>query len=199
MRRNLTEIIALNFFGHVAVAGWNSSTPEYLLGSMLPDLASMCGNAAKEVLDLELRAGVQLHQTTDEIFHASPTFIHLCSCAIEMLDDQGIKRGSARAAAHAAVELLLDGTLIDDRAARAGYAAALRVGEAESLESKIIWRTEYRPEHWRRLLLTLRSANIPDGYANPDFVVERLVNLLALRPNLALDRERETPIISRWV
>jgi hypothetical protein len=189
----------VNFFGHATVAGWRSNNPSFVFGAMLPDFAAMCGNALREVLDSEVRAGVDMHLATDDVFHRAPIFIDLCSCAVESLVFRGVKRPSARAAAHAGVELMLDGALSGDRVARANYTNALNAGASDQLADKIQWRDPWVRDDWRRLIMILRSANMPQGYCETDFVLGRLVNILARRPKLALVSGSELSAVSRWI
>jgi len=189
----------VNFFGHATVAGWQSSHSGFVFGAMLPDFAAMCGNSLREVLDLEVRAGVDLHLATDHVFHRAPMFVDLCNRSVECLFSRGVKRPSARAAAHAGVELMLDGALSADLVARANYLSALYAGESEEMAEKIKWRDPWLRSDWCRLLAILRSADFPQGYRETDFVVERLVNILSHRPRLALAPGNELAAVAGWV
>jgi hypothetical protein len=189
----------VNFFGHAKVATWKSDNPTFIFGSMLPDFAAMCGNALRELFDQELRAGVELHIATDQLFHRSPVFVALCSRATESLGARGVKRASARAVAHVGLELMVDGELSADLDARSAYLDALQAGESDRLGENIRWRYQWSQKDWGRLLAILRSSDIPQGYRDTNFVVERLVNLLARRPNLALTTLQEITAVSDWV
>ena len=75
----------MNFFGHAVVAGWFEGDPRYVLGSMLPDFASMSGTRLNPVEQPEVAAGVALHHRTDDAFHGAPSFLHLMTFARERL------------------------------------------------------------------------------------------------------------------
>lgn len=166
---------------------------------MLPDFAAMCGNSLREVFDQEIRAGVELHLVTDQVFHQAPSFVELRTGAFEMLEQKGVKRASARAVAHAGVEMVLDGVLSSDQAVRVNYQTALLAGATEEVAQSIRWRDPWGRDDWDRLLTILISANLPQGYRDPDFVLERIANLLARRPKLALTSTKELEAVADWV
>jgi acyl carrier protein phosphodiesterase len=189
----------MNFFGHATVANWQSSSSRFILGAMLPDFAAMCGNPIREVFDEEIRFGIELHKTTDEIFHRNGVFVELCASATKTLSARGLKRASARALGHVGIELMLDGTLSSDRRMVSAYLRALTTGDSDHIANQIRWRYTWRNIDWRRLLAILRSANIPQGYRDTPFLVERLANILAPRPNLALTSLEDLAVIADWV
>lgn len=166
---------------------------------MLPDFAAMCGNSLREVFDQEVRAGVELHLATDQVFHRAPGFVELRTSAFETLEQKGVKRASARAVAHVGVEMMLDGALSTDQAARVNYHTALCAGATEEVARSIRWRDPWDRGDWNRLLNILISANLPQGYRDPDFILERIANLLAHRPKLALTSTQEIEAVANWV
>jgi hypothetical protein len=166
---------------------------------MLPDFAAMCGNSLREVFDQEVRAGVELHLATDQVFHRAPSFVELRGGAFETLEQKGVKRASARAVAHAGVEMMLDGALSSDQAVQASYQTALRAGATEDVARSIHWRHPWRRDDWNRLLTVLISADFPEGYRDPGFILERIANLLARRPKLALTSLKEIEAVANWV
>ena len=60
------------------VAGWFETDPVFVLGSMLPDLASILGTRLNGAGAVTLAAGVALHHRTDAAFHRLPGFHSLC-------------------------------------------------------------------------------------------------------------------------
>jgi hypothetical protein len=176
----------MNFYGHAVAASWFTTRPLFVLGSMLPDFATMCRNRVERVSDPEVAAGVAFHHLTDEVFHRTGAFVSLRSETTVSLCAEGLKRSRARAVAHAGVELLIDGALSTDENAREVFARSLAVGNRTRVIEGISWRTPNSRENWSYLLDRLRAADIPGGYADPDFVIDRVYIILAPRPALAV-------------
>ncbi|HXJ80277.1 MAG TPA: hypothetical protein VMS64_16550 [Candidatus Methylomirabilis sp.] len=173
----------MNFFGHATVASWDpSATAAFALGAMLPDFIAMSGAASMRPAHEETRRGVALHHATDEVFHAAPDFIALMGRARADLEKGGLRRGSAWAAAHVGVELLLDGTLVADERAGALYLRALR-----GAEHHLVYDGAGDASRVAHLLDRLRAAGIPYPYADPRTVATRVQRALLARPRLALD------------
>jgi hypothetical protein len=188
----------MNFFGHAVVACTQSAEPGFVLGAMLPDLVGMAGVRVTAVLDERLALGVALHHETDRRFHSAPDFRALCESAVTTLEAQGVGRGAARAVGHVGSELLLDGALSGDRAARGAYAAAIDSGLQDGLLDRIRLKPGQQAAHLGRLLQRLASAPLPQGYQDPDFVYERLHAILARRPRIALQLADHEPV-KRWL
>lgn len=151
---------------------------------MLPDLAGMCRARVAAVSDDEIAAGVALHHHTDAVFHELTGFVELCRHASKRLQSRGVSRGAARATAHVAVELFLDGALLDDQAACQLYLAAIAL--APEQDQAITWKAEEHPTRWQELCKRLIRYGLPHGYREPDEVAQRLVWILERRPRLAL-------------
>jgi hypothetical protein len=184
----------LNFFAHSVVASWHSRDARFVLGAMLPDLVGMAGVRLHSASDVEVQRGIDMHHATDAAFHASPIFISLCAEAIASLTQQGLERGTARAVAHVGVELTLDGVLSGDTDARALYSAALDVAVSGGLDGKL---TITPAEDLPRLtagLGRLARAPIPESYADPNVVADRLRIILAPRPRLAMRASDVSPV-----
>src|SRR6187402_1188694 len=103
----------MNFFGHALVARRNEATrgqlrAEFVLGSMLPDFATMLASRPPQVTLPDLAAGLSFHHRTDDAFHGAPSFLEFSRRASSFLGERGLTRGSVRAVAHVGVELLLD-------------------------------------------------------------------------------------------
>ena len=176
----------MNFFGHAAVASWQSRSTGFVLGAMLPDFATMIRARLPSTDHEELGAGMEFHHVTDAVFHDAPTFRALQSSALAELLQRGVRRGGARAVAHIGVEILLDSGLAESRAHRGAYLDALRDGAPGALGRHIGWRLPVERERFAELRDRLESYGVarrPDAEAT----VNRLVRVLAGRPRLALD------------
>jgi hypothetical protein len=187
----------LNFFSHAVVAAWHSKDPSFVLGAMLPDLLGMTGLRLREVYDPELARGVALHHATDGVFHVAPVFTRLCGEAIARLTTAGVERGTARAVGHVGVELLLDGALSDDAAARSLYIAALELAADGGLDGRLSLVESADLNRLTSGLRRLSGAPIPEAYREPGIVAERLRAILAPRPRLAM-RERDFAPVQAW-
>ncbi len=177
----------MNFFGHAVVATWRSPEPEFVLGAMLPDFASMLGVRPPAVVGDALVRGVEFHHATDRVFHESRTFHELEHHARHALRELGLPRSSTLAVAHIGVEMLLDGALVSDARGVAGYLSALN-GAASVLKSAptILWNDDGLAKRFRRLTETLAARGISSKMAEPESVAFRVERALASRPRLRL-------------
>jgi hypothetical protein len=181
----------MNFLGHAAVAlAWGGDDPAFVLGAVLPDLASMVGvRVDRSRLGGPVGDGLRCHIDADATFHDHPEFRAGSAALRRDLAERGLDRGPVRAIGHAGWELLLDGTLVGS-SAEAAYWRALDVGElaldAIPEPSHGRW---LRFLSYRRRLGTLR-------YDDPPWVAERLHDLLARRPRLRFSRE-ELPAVAQ--
>jgi len=172
----------VNFFGHAVSACWSSDDPAFVLGAMLPDFASMCRGKIASVGDERTAAGVDFHHRCDAVFHRAPVFRELMSWLERALRDQNVRKGGSRGAAHVGIELLLDGALIADPAARRLYPLALgHAGDAD-----VSWRDDAHAQRWSSLLVRLADHGLPVGYADTAIVGKRIAQILSNRPLLAL-------------
>ncbi|MBK7580272.1 MAG: hypothetical protein IPI67_08725 [Myxococcales bacterium] len=185
----------MNFFGHAAVAAWHDTAPEFVLGAMLPDFASMLRARPPEVTRDGLAAGVALHHRTDLVFHDCGAFRALTAQAFDALSNLGLGRGSARAVAHIGVEILLDGVLAHEQAARRAYLAALEA--AVDASDALVWRSASEGRAFAELLAALRSRGISRQHTQPAVVAYRVERALAGRPRLALVTE-DVARVERW-
>jgi acyl carrier protein phosphodiesterase len=188
----------MNFFAHACVALWRSDRPRFLLGAMLPDLTNMIGARLRSVQEPELAAGVAFHHETDAAFHAAPLFLELCTAGTATLGAAGVGRGTARAVAHVGSELLLDGALSRQWAARKAYVCALELATRERWVEQLVLESDQSKERLHEGLVRLTSAPLPESYAQPDFVVARLRNILAPRPRLAM-QPQDLPSVQAFV
>jgi hypothetical protein len=182
----------VNFFGHATVATWTSeATPAFVIGAMLPDFATISGARSVRATHPETTRGVALHHATDAVFHVSPDFVVLSRRVREHLERGGIRHGSARAAAHVGIELLLDGTLVTDARACDLYVRALEDAGAHIGSAS----TDDIPR-LARFLDRVRGAGIPYPYRDPRAVADRVHRALASRPLLALPAGRSEVLAS---
>ena len=171
----------MNFLGHTHMALDASDDPVFVLGAVLPDLASM----ARVRLDRArtegtLHAGIRCHVETDEAFHSHPTFREGSAAIRRDLVPLELPVGASRAIGHIGWELLLDGTLIGSRIESAFHYALM-----EGDEALVAIVVEDRPR-WRAFLDRWRSmADARLRYDEPGWVAERLYLMLRSRPRLA--------------
>lgn len=172
----------MNYFGHAAVATrlHAAPAPPVALGAMLPDFLSMCGARPERVDDQGLAEGVALHHATDAAFHALASFSGLVRDLGDRLTAAGVSRGPMRGVAHVAVELFLDGVLVDDAAAREAYVAALEHEPRLAFPAG----TDDAPR-FATLCARLRAYGVPVDLRRADAVATRCLRMLAHRPLLA--------------
>lgn len=180
----------MNVLGHACVAlAWGGDDPAFVLGAVLPDLASMVNvRVDRSRLDGPVGDGMRCHIDADAAFHDHPDFRSGSAALRRDLAARGLDRGPVRALGHAGWELLLDGTLIGSPAETA-YRRALDVGE---LVSGAIPEPDRR--RWVRFL-GYRRQHPRLRYDDPPWVAERLHDLLARRPRLRFSRE-ELPAVA---
>ncbi|MDQ3333945.1 MAG: hypothetical protein M4D80_02200 [Myxococcota bacterium] len=171
----------MNFFGHAAVASWSSDSPAVVLGSMLPDFATMSGAriANDGAHEPAIGRGIELHHKTDSTFHQLPVVTGLMRELDTLLEERSCARGPRRAVAHIGVELLLDGVLIDEPSYRDAYTRAL------AHDGEPVWREPDDPARYAALLARLRAHGVPDDLREPVKITHRLARMLAHRPLLA--------------
>ena len=188
----------MNFFAHATVACWERGDPEFVLGSMLPDFATMTGMRLHSAGHALVAAGIVLHRVSDAAFHESPCFSALWLAATRWLRENGVSRGAARGAAHVGIELLLDGVLVDDAQVCERYAAALDVGADRALRATLRWHPDDGDRRWQRLQSRLAAHGAPLEYRRPEVVAQRVTRALSARPRLALDAD-ESRTVARWL
>lgn len=188
----------MNFFGHATIASTYCRRPIFIFGSMLPDFISICRTQLTNISDPELAAGVEFHHKVDDIFHRSPIFVDLCSQAVKMLCDKSIQRSSARAIAHAGIELLLDGILGKDHSVYSVYIEALKAGKSKNLFCSLSFSTPVSFSYLSSLLNRLENSHVIENYRNFEFVANRLHDILISHPKLRFEIE-EIEAITEWV
>ena len=180
----------MNVLGHASVAlTWGDDDPAFVLGAVLPDLASMVHvRIDRSLLGGPVGDGMRCHIDADAIFHDHPDFRAGSAALRRDLASQGLERGPVRAIGHAGWELLLDGTLVGSPA-EAAYRRALDVGEL-ALDAV----AEADRSRWLAFLSN-RRRRPRLRYDDPPWVAERLHDLLARRPRLRFSRE-ELPTVA---
>ena len=193
----------MNFFGHALIAQRSEVArgpvrAEFVLGSMLPDFATMLRTRSPRATLDPLRAGLAFHHATDDAFHGSASFLEFSGQASRFLSGRGLSRGSARAVAHVGVELLLDGAFAQENAANEAYLYAVECALTERVASHIHWQTEAEQARFQHLCHSLkrRGAFITDTPA--ELVAERLRTILADRPRLAMDDAGQS-VVREWI
>lgn len=173
----------VNYFGHAAVASWQTSgeaLASVALGAMLPDFGVMCGARVASGGTAQIDAGIALHHATDAVFHHAPAVTALFRDAEGRLEARGVRRGPMRAAAHVGVELLLDGVLLDELRHRDAYTRAIALEP-----SGITWREDGDAERFATLLARLRAYGVPEDLRRPRAAAERIFRMLSGRRLLA--------------
>lgn len=199
-RRNVRQRYAhpVNFFGHAAVASWRRRDAGYVLGAMLPDLATMIGARPPAVSSDDLDAGIRFHHETDRAFHGSDTFRFLERRARQDLQAHGLRRGSALAAAHVGIELLIDAQLSSNADAREVYLRAIEHGQTRAARTSILWQEPVFSDRFEGLCAVLAGHRDDLQSPTPQRVARRLARALAGRRRLAVN-ERGERIIAGWI
>jgi hypothetical protein len=181
----------VNFLGHTHVALASGDDPVYVLGAVLPDLASM----ARVRIDRArsggpLHDGIRCHIDADAVFHAHPLFRQGSTAIRADLVPLDLPLGASRAIGHIGWELLLDGTLVGSSTESAFHYALI---EGERALPVIV--SSDQPQ-WQAFLdrwKAMTDARL--RYDEPHWVAERLYLMLRARPRLAFP-ESAVPAIS---
>jgi hypothetical protein len=176
----------LNFIGHAYAALARDDAPAFVLGAMLPDFLGMARIRGARSSHPDVARGVALHHACDDAFHRGTTFIRLCGELGDDLERRGVRRGPARAVAHVGLELLMDGFLVDRPGVADAYLAAIMEAEPSRLGARMDFRRDEHRERYAALSRRLTEWGVPEGYADPVIVRDRLVRILAHRPRLSL-------------
>ena len=177
----------MNFFGHTVLAVKRSADRAFVLGSMLPDFATMIRARPPHTKHTDIGCGMQFHWKTDDVFHRSPAFLALTHAAFDWLSARGVRSGSALAVAHVGVEILLDAALSGDECAQRAYRAALEGAAHDDLGRHVEWASDDQRDRFASLRRRLIARGEIAGDITPDTVAERLRIVLADRPRLSLD------------
>lgn len=193
----------MNFFGHALIAQRNEVTrgtirPEFVLGAMLPDFASMLRTRPPVASHGAIGAGLAFHHRTDDAFHSSHSFLEFSRRASSFLTQRGLARGSARAVAHVGVELLLDAAFAHETAANEAYLSAIDCGLTSHVSGHIHWLSGDVESKFEQLCHSLRQRGAYRSDTPAELVAERLRSILADRPRLAMDDAGQS-VVRDWV
>lgn len=188
----------MNYFGHVALACEFAENFEFLLGAMLPDFANMIGCSPPACGSETLMSGIRFHLVTDVVFHQQPMFRQKVAAARRELEQSGVRKGPARAAAHVGVELLLDAELSSRRIHGLAYREALVVAAPQRVARLLHWGDAHAPDKFESLRLRLLERSTCRDHFSIDRLVERVAYVLMPRPRLRL-WENEQRQVSRWI
>lgn len=188
----------MNFFGHAWVAGWFSEREPFVLGAMLPDLASVLGVAPPTSRHAELSAGIELHHRTDRAFHEAEVFQGLEQRARAALAGAGVSKGARRALAHVGVEFLIDAELVRRAPGWRGFAQALRYGSSAGCGAALDWRPRTPGDASARLARLCSRLAAVEPPSELTRIAARLVAALSARPRLSL-RVEELPLVQAWL
>jgi hypothetical protein len=183
----------MNIGSHIAVAdrlhrrqlNAGPADPGELLGSALPDVASMgrfrlLGRTPHRAV----ARGIGLHHRTDDLFHRHPWFQDHQRDLMANLGRAGFLRGPAMACAHVGVELLLDGVALAEPTVASAVSAAFdAIGGLQAALAPLVDPSQ-QPRWFSHLD---RFAGQPPllHLDDPEQVAARLFRILAARPRLA--------------
>jgi hypothetical protein len=155
----------VNFVAHAVVAGGGDAVA---FGAMVPDLRAFARGAPLPVEHPDLDEGIRSHHRVDAAFHASPVFASWMRTVATAMDDGR----AARAAAHVAVELAIDGVLLARERAGAFYGA-------------VDWAASAFDGPWLDVATRLGRDEVVDAYRSPAGVARRTVGAISRRPRLS--------------
>jgi hypothetical protein len=188
----------MNYFGHVALASKFSQSAEFLLGSALPDFASMLGCRAPQCSQAFVTRGVRFHHATDDVFHDLPAFRDLVHAERRTLRALGVRKGPARALAHVGIELLLDAALLGDPIHRTAFRDAVAIASPERVGRRLAWQSIDDPDRFERLRLRLLERQQRSNYDGPAQLAMRLIGTLHGRSRLRLS-DSEAATTTTWL
>src|SRR2546426_10328162 len=160
----------MNFFGHAVLAIRHTTDPAFVLGAMLPDFATMIRARPPLTEHAAIDSGMRFHWKTDDAFHRSQALGDLTHAAVTWLSARGVRSGSALAAAHVGVEILLDAALADDAPAQHAYLAALDGAGPRELGRHVTWASDEQSMRFDRLRERLLERGAIAGDIAPEVV-----------------------------
>ena len=187
----------MNFYSHAAIASLFSTDAEIALGAMLPDFSSLIGARSPRSTCSKINRGYSLHYATDRAFHDAGPFRAACREESRKLIALGVGRGTALAAAHVGIELVLDDALMDDEPTRLLFRGALSLAASRCDSSALGWDTADQALRFETLRQRLWSLTTRGGAPGALALSERLCRTLAGRPRLAV-RADDRAAIRNW-
>jgi hypothetical protein len=179
----------VNFVGHIAAglrAGGDREAPLFLVGTALPDFASMARARLLHTANGALGEGMAMHHAVDHAFHAQEWFVDLERELRASLSQDGLPDGAARACAHVGPELLLDGALLDEADVARGVGDVYdELADPPAVVVDLV--TSDERGRWRDHLVGVTRRLDPLAYRDPDVVARRLHAVTSRRPRLAFD------------
>lgn len=157
----------MNFVGHAVVAGRERAGGAYAFGAMVPDLRRFARGEPLAVVDDEVDGGIASHHRVDAAFHDHALFRGWMR---ELVAAMPVADRGARAAAHVAVELAIDGVLL--RTDAAAYDDALG------------WAGAVLDGPWGEVVARMRAGAVVEAYATATGVADRVVAVMERRPRL---------------
>lgn len=194
----------MNFASHILIASMTSPSTDaidlesvsseeevFLLGSALPDIASMGKvRLQRPLTHSTLESGVQNHQYADSAFHQSEWFIDRNASLTDELESAGLDRGPARACAHVGIELFLDGALLSSKPGLHGVVQnCLRRTADETLNITRSVKPE-RATQWQDHIERTAKWLLPSDFHQPAAVAQRLHRIVVGRPRLAFPADQ---------
>ena len=190
--------VAVNFVGHIATGlriGDDPVDPPFLVGTAVPDFAAM-GRTRLGAAAGPLGAGIALHHTTDQAFHADQWFLDLERELRALFRDDDLPDGAARACAHVGPELLLDGALLDDPTIARGV-STVYAQIASPADDLVELAPDGEHDRWRAHLVGVATRLDPFTYGNVPIVAQRLHTITSRRPRLAFDEHLVSAVSAR--
>ena len=170
----------MNFYAHAILSAETGACPRFVLGSMVPDFATMVGSRLPRFQDPVLQAGVDHHQAVDRVFHTAPLFLQHMRRVGQAAEQTGVPSSSSEAIGHIGVELLLDGWLSELCPEHLpSYHAAV---DLLALHAELPTLAPH--DKLLGLRGRLQSIPLPQAYSEPQFVLQVLARILDKYPTM---------------
>jgi hypothetical protein len=187
----------VNFYSHVAIASLFSEELGLAFGAMLPDLASLVGAKPPKTSCPHIRRGYALHHATDRAFHELEPFRHASRTESQRLLSLGLSRGTAVAAAHVGLELVLDDALAEDEPTQALFRTTLAAAAPQMLCQSLEWGSDAHAAQFETLRQRVWSLAMEQLPLDGTTLAERLCRTLERRPKLAV-RAGDRELLQCW-